>query len=158
MEEVKELLIKKFEEIQRRTLLVLDQLDEDDLNWRPNESSNSISNLIIHIQGNVNERILNGILHRGMIRNREAEFEEIFRSKEELINITQETYKGIIETLENISNETWLMTQRVRNKERTNLDMLLQCATHFSEHLGQIMYIGKIRKNNEYVTTSISKP
>ncbi|WP_339322133.1 DUF1572 family protein [Paenibacillus sp. FSL W8-0194] len=45
----------------------------------------------------------------------------------------------------------------VRNKERTNLDMILQCATHFSEHLGQIMYIGKLIKNNEYVMTSIPK-
>ena len=77
MEAVRVSVLKKFEELQRRTLSVIGQLTEIDLNWRPNASSNSISNLVIHIQGNVNERIVNGILGRAMVRNRDEEFASI---------------------------------------------------------------------------------
>jgi hypothetical protein len=44
-------LIAKFSEIQKRTLLVLEQLDNEDVGWRPNNYSSSISNLVMHING-----------------------------------------------------------------------------------------------------------
>lgn len=157
MEAIKELLLKKFEEIQKRTLSVIDQLNDTDLNWRPNESSNSIANLVVHIQGNVNERILNGIQQTSIIRNREEEFDIVIKSKDELIDITKSTYKYVIETIQTMSDETWLRSQLVRGKERTNLDILIQCATHFSEHLGQMMYIAKMLKNHDYVSTTIPR-
>ncbi|MGM0884051.1 MAG: DinB family protein [Bacillota bacterium] len=157
MEEIKNLLLRKFEEIQRRILLVLEQLSDEEVNWRPNESSNSIANLIVHISGNVNERIIKGIHKKGINRNRDEEFEDLCRTKQELMDITNESFNEVIETITSITKEAWLKTQMVRNKERTHLDMLIQCATHFSEHMGQILYIGKIIKNSEYVMTSIPK-
>jgi len=39
-------LVKKVEEIRRRTLKGISQLDDEQLNWRPNESSHSISTLV----------------------------------------------------------------------------------------------------------------
>lgn len=157
MNEIKELLIKKFEELEKRTRLVLNQLNEEELNWRPNESSNSIANLVVHIQGNVNERIQTGILHRGIERDRYAEFEELYKTKEELLQITQTTYSILLDTIKEMADDTWSKTQSVRNQERTHLDVIFHCSAHFSEHLGQMMYIGKMLKNHEYVVTSIPK-
>lgn len=157
MEEVKTLLLKKFEEIQRRVLLVLGQLNDEEANWRPNESSNSIANLIVHISGNVNERIIKGIHNKEINRNRNEEFVDLYRTIQELMDITNESFKEVIETIKSLTNEAWLKTQMVRNMERTHLDMLIQCATHFSEHMGQVLYIGKMIKNEEYVMTSIPK-
>lgn len=157
MDEIQGLLVKKFEEIRNRTLLVLDQLDTDGLNWRPNESSNSIANLVVHIQGNVNERIGSGILHAEFVRDRDAEFEAMHRTKEQLLEITESTYRIVIGTVQDMSNETRAKTQRVRNQDRTNLDIVMQCATHFSEHLGQMMYIAKLLMNERYVVTTIPK-
>lgn len=45
-------LLTKFEQIKNRILSVINQLSDEDINWRPNEESNSISNLVIHIAGN----------------------------------------------------------------------------------------------------------
>lgn len=157
MEEVIKLLSNKFEEIQRRIILVLDQLSDEQVNWRPNESSNSIANLIIHIRGNINERITKGIHNKEICRNRDEEFEDIYRTKQDLINITNGSFDEIIETAKMMTKESLMKTQLVRNKERTNLDMLIQCAAHFSEHMGQVLYIGKMVKDREYVTTSIPK-
>lgn len=157
MDVVKNLLVTKFEEIHRRIILVLNQLSDEQVNWRPNESSNSIANLIVHISGNINERISKGMNNKDFIRNRDEEFEELYRTKQELIEITNGSFREIIETTRCMTEETFLKTQLVRDRERTNLDMLIQCGTHFSEHMGQIFYIGKLIKGREYVTTSVPK-
>ncbi|MNN56142.1 hypothetical protein D3C81_1710580 [compost metagenome] len=60
MEIILILLKNKFDEILNRILLVINQLTDEQLNWRPNESSNSIANLIVHIEGNIYERISKG--------------------------------------------------------------------------------------------------
>ncbi|WP_198027763.1 DUF1572 family protein [Paenibacillus forsythiae] len=55
----------------------MDQLSDEQVNWRPNDSSNSIANLMVHISGNINERISKGINNKDFIRNRDEEFEEL---------------------------------------------------------------------------------
>lgn len=157
MEEIKDLLVKKFKEIENRIKLVIDQLSDDEVNWRPNESSNSIANLIIHIDGNIKERIGKGINKKDFIRHRDEEFELVTKTNSELFEILEKTFNELIETTKGMTDSSLAQKQIVRNKERTNLDVLVQCATHFSEHLGQILYIGKMIKNHEYISTSIPK-
>jgi uncharacterized damage-inducible protein DinB len=157
MDEVRFFLVRKFEEIERRILLVIGQLDDDQVNWRPNESSNSIANLVVHIHGNINERIINGIRKEEACRNRDEEFEELHKSKAELVDMTQISFHILLETLNHLTDEALLETQVVRNQERSHADVLLQCAAHFSEHMGQIHYIGKMIKDTHYETTSIPK-
>lgn len=157
MEAVRDLLVKKFQEIEKRIKLVIGQLSDDEVNWRPNESSNSIANLIIHINGNIGERISEGINKKDYIRHRDEEFEPVNIKKSELIEILEISFNELIETTKKMTDSKMSQTQIVRNKERTNLDVLVQCATHFSEHLGQILYIGKMIRNHDYISTSIPK-
>ncbi|MGG4479254.1 DinB family protein [Paenibacillus illinoisensis] len=134
----REWLIKKFEEIRKRTLNAISQLDDEQLNWRPHESSHSISTLIRHIEGNIKERISKGILHQEIQRNREEELTHFFVEKSELEKICAERLQFVIDTIRNISDETLEQKQIVRSRERTNLEMLQQCAAYFSKHMGQI--------------------
>ncbi|SDD72579.1 Protein of unknown function [Paenibacillus sp. UNCCL117] len=92
MEEVKELLVKKFQEIEKRIKLVMEQLSDDEVNWRPNKSRNSIANLIIHIDGNINERVGKGINKKDFIRHRDEEFESVSKKKSELIEILEKSF------------------------------------------------------------------
>ncbi|MWC26876.1 DUF1572 family protein [Paenibacillus sp. MMS18-CY102] len=62
----REWLAAKFEEIRKRILKALEQLDDEQVNWRPNDASHSISTLIKHIEGNILERIAKGILHHDL--------------------------------------------------------------------------------------------
>jgi uncharacterized damage-inducible protein DinB len=155
--ELRNFLTQKFEEIQRRLLAVIDQLNDEELNWRPNEESNSVANLVVHIEGNIKERIVQGILHREYVRDREAEFEEMIRTKQQLISIVNESFWELVETAREATEQTLMQKQWVRGKERANADILMQCTAHFSEHLGQVLYIGKLLKGGEYVTTSIPR-
>lgn len=154
---IQDWLAAKFEEILNRTRLVLMQLQDDEINWRPNEASNSIANLIAHMEGNIGERVGSGILHKPFQRQRDAEFDEMYSSRDELIARLEAAFGELIAAARGMSDEALQQTQTVRGKARTHLDVLLTCATHFSEHMGQILYIAKLMLGDTYTTTTIAK-
>lgn len=151
----REWLSAKFEEIRRRTLKALEQLNDEQVNWRPDPVSLSIAALIKHIEGNVQERIAAGILRQEIRRSREEELNPGYITKSELEFIVQDRVGMVIETVKRMTCEQLAETQTVRNRERTHLDMLHQCAAHYSEHMGQIFYIAKQLLKDDYRSTSI---
>ncbi|TCN01809.1 uncharacterized protein DUF1572 [Paenibacillus sp. BK033] len=148
-------LIRKFEEIMQRILKALNQLDDVQVNWSPGPNSHSISTLIRHMEGNILERVNKGILFQDMVRDRDAELKPAFLTREELTRTIQERFQFVIDTVRTLSDEQLEQTQPVRGKERSNLDMLHQCATHYSEHMGQIFYVAKQLLKDDYQSTSI---
>jgi uncharacterized damage-inducible protein DinB len=148
-------LATKFEEIQRRIAKVLQQLNDEQVNWRPDNTSHSISTLIKHIEGNIQERIVTGILHEAVKTNRGDELKQTYIMKSELEAAIQDKLQLVIDTVKNVTDEELEQNQKVRNRERTNLDMLHQCAAHYSEHMGQILYIAKHILKEKYKSTSI---
>ncbi|SEK18545.1 Protein of unknown function [Paenibacillus sp. cl141a] len=146
----------KFENIRSRILKALVQLNDEQVNWRPNHSSLSISTLIRHIEGNIQERVMKGILQQDVApRNREQELTQVFVSRDDLIQIVKNRFQFLIDTVKSMSSQDFERVQPVRGKERSNLDILHQCATHYSEHMGQIFYIAKQCLTVQYKTTSI---
>ncbi|PCL90116.1 DinB family protein [Paenibacillus lautus] len=146
----------KFENIRSRILKALVQLNDEQVNWRPNHSSLSISTLIRHIEGNIQERVTKGILQQDVApRNREQELSQVFVSRDDLIQIVKNRFQFLIDTVKSMSSQDFEGVQSVRGKERSNLDILHQCATHYSEHMGQIFYIAKQCLTVQYKTTSI---
>jgi len=145
----------KFENIRSRTLNVLVQLNDQQVNWQPNHSSLSISTLIRHIEGNIQERITKGILQQEITRDREKELTQAFVSRDDLIKIVKSRFQYLIDTVKSMSSEDFEQVQMVRGKERSNLDILHQCATHYSEHMGQIFYIAKQCLGPQYKSTSV---
>jgi hypothetical protein len=75
--------------------------------------------------------------------------------KSELEAVIGDRLQLVIDTIGEITDETLGQKQIVRNRERTHLDMLHQCAAHYSEHMGQIFYITKLCLNKNFKTTSI---
>ncbi|MBW7459065.1 DUF1572 family protein [Paenibacillus sepulcri] len=146
-------LIGKFGEIRLRTVKALDQLTDEEVNASPDPASHSISALIQHIHSNVQERIAKGILHREYERG--IQWIPVFAACDELKRLIEDDMNLILQTLHGMRPEQWLETQIVRNKERTHLDMLHQCAAHYSEHMGQILYLAKWFRRDQYRSTSI---
>lgn len=73
-EEIKELLINKFVVIQERILSVLLQLNDEQVNWKANIASNSISNLIFLIRNEVNTKILKSRNSNELLSSRDQAF------------------------------------------------------------------------------------
>ena len=54
----------------------LEHLTDEDVWWRPNDASNSIGNLMLHLSGNVTQWILGGVGGQARERHRQQEFDE----------------------------------------------------------------------------------
>jgi len=145
---ITEVLLRLYDESLPRILKCLDQLDETQIWWRPNESSNSIGNLVLHLFGNVRQWIYTGLGAHDDHRERQTEFDERGPiSKEDLISKLSETMALVRPVISNLATEELLRKRPVQTFEETGLTILVHVTEHFSYHTGQIAYITKMLNN-----------
>jgi uncharacterized damage-inducible protein DinB len=150
--------MKKSAEIRRRMLQGIDQLNDDQINWRFNPECNSIANIVVHIRGNIHQRIEAGFWGKPDTRDREAEFDPGVRlTVQEAKRLVEESFDLLENAIRELSGDDLLNQQTVRGKTVTIYDVLNQCIAHFSEHLGQVLYVAKMLLADAYVSTSIPK-
>lgn len=130
----------------------LDALSEAEVWWRPNEPSNSIGNLLLHLVGNVRQWVIAGIGGAADTRDRPGEFSERApRSKAELLALLDATLSEADAVMARIEGElattpSDAVLQRehlIQGFPQTVLDALFHITEHFSYHTGQIIYIAK---------------
>ncbi|MEP6795746.1 MAG: DUF1572 family protein [Saprospiraceae bacterium] len=142
---IDEILHRLYDESLPRILKCLDQLNESQIWWRPNESSNSIGNLVLHLSGNVRQWIYTGLGGYDDLRNRQSEFDERGPiPKQELLLKLTSTMELIRPVISNIPVDQLLQKRPVQTFEETGLTILIHVTEHFSYHTGQIAYISKM--------------
>jgi hypothetical protein len=130
---------------------VLNQLSDEDINWRPNPEANSVTNLILHICGNLKQRYGHHIAGDPDMRNRDAEFDTtVQRSKAELLASIEDAFGMVDAILARLPLPTLFDMTQVRGENRSILDIIATSSAHTGEHLGQIIYIAKIRLGPRY--------
>ena len=123
----------------------VEPLTDEQLWWRPNEKSNSIANLILHLTGSINHflnRNLGGLAYE---RDRPAEFAErnvipraeLLATFDDMVRNAERTFDGLTPaSLDGPSPEPTMHTLVVED--------LINVATHLSTHMGQIVWIAKM--------------
>lgn len=157
---------KEFIEYSRRRLLreylqkierCLKVLSDDDIWWRAHacvpsrhETNNSIGNLILHLSGNVRQWIVSGLGGEADARNRPAEFAEREKiPKEKLLFMLRTTLEDADRVLAAFDSGRLLEVRHIQKYDVTCLDALSHVVEHFAQHLGQIIYITKLRKERD---------
>jgi hypothetical protein len=141
---------KLLDEYWPRLRACVESLTDEQVWWRPNETSNSIGNLILHLNGNVMQWLVAPFAHREDKRNRPAEF-----SERHLIPRTQllQTLAGTLEqaaaVLPRISESDLLATYQIQGYTVTGLHAVYQVIEHFGLHYGQITYITKMLRGQD---------
>jgi len=140
----------------------LEDMTEDDVWWRPNEQSNSVGNLMLHLCGNLRQWILNSIGGMPFERDRDAEFDERrLRPKQELIASLEETVEQVARVINSLPPDSLLERFQVQSLSTSRLQAIYHVVEHFSYHLGQILYIYKLRTGRDpgfYRHLTKSKP
>ncbi len=145
---LREVLHRLYGESLPRILNCLDQLSDDQIWWRPNDSSNSIGNLVLHLSGNVRQWIYSGLGGYPDHRKRQTEFDEHGpMNKAELISRITSAMEMIKPVIENLPLEELLKKRSVQTFNETGLTILIHVTEHFSYHTGQIAYITKMLNN-----------
>jgi len=140
-----EVFLRLYDESLPRIIKCLEQLSETQLWWRPNESSNSIGNLVLHLCGNVTQWIGSGLGGWPDHRTRQSEFDarEGIDTKE-LMHLLQTTMEKIRPIILGVTADELLRKRPVQTFEETGLSILIHVTEHFSYHTGQIAYITKM--------------
>ena len=125
----------------------LEELTEEQLWWRPNEHSNSVGNLVLHLSGSMRHYLSRGVGGIDYKRDRPAEFAErgpIPRAQ--LLAIFDETINQASETLDSFDTSRFLDASDEPNYVPTIFDVIFNIAIHLATHTGQIVYITKMLK------------
>jgi hypothetical protein len=128
----------------------VESLNDDQVWWRPNEASNSIGNLVLHLNGNVTQWLLAPFDHREDQRNRPAEFSErLSIPKAQLLATLAATLQHVTVVLPRISESDLLATYEIQGYKVTGLHAVYQVIEHFGLHYGQITYITKMLRGQD---------
>ncbi|MEM6799961.1 MAG: DUF1572 family protein [Bacteroidota bacterium] len=137
-----------FKESIPRAKKCLHLLSQEEIWYRPNENSNSVGNLILHLCGNVRQWLISAIGGQTDIRKRQSEFDERGPlATEVLINMLDELEKDAEKVLNNSSAEILTTDFVVQGYRETGLSILIHIVEHFSGHIGQITYFVKAKKD-----------
>ena len=125
----------------------LEELSEEQIWWRPNEQSNSVGNLVLHVRGAVLHFLCRGVGGMKYERDRPAEFaakgtlskDELLAKFDEMVDEATKTFGGLdASRLDKPSTEPAYYS--------IVFEDLFGIAIHMASHAGQIVYITKMLK------------
>ncbi len=156
---MKELFIKRFLYYKELGDKTFSQLSDEQIFWKYNEESNSVAVIVKHIAGNMLSRWTNFLKEDGEKnwRNRDSEFVNTFKTKSEVLEYWEKGWKCLLEALEQISEENMNDAIYIRGEKHSVLDAVLRQLAHYPYHIGQIIYIAKMLKNEDWKTLSIAR-
>lgn len=135
------------------------QLDDADLFWQANDYSNSIAILVNHLWGNMMSRWTDFLTDDGEKewRKRDLEFESIIKTRSDLLEKWNEGWSCLSSALEQLNAKSFNTEIYIRNQKHTIVDAINRQLTHYSYHVGQIVFIGASLKGAEWKSLSIPK-
>lgn len=136
-----------------------DQLDEDHLFETPNEVSNSLAIMIKHLHGNMMSRWTDFLTADGEKewRNRDGEFELEAESRADLMKLWEEGWNCLFHAIEPLTEEDLERIIYIRNEGHTVTEAIMRQLGHYSYHVGQIVYLARQLKGNDWHSLSIPK-
>jgi uncharacterized damage-inducible protein DinB len=121
-----------------------------DLWWRPNDASNSVGNLLLHLAGNIRQWVLSGVGGAKDSRDRDLEFQQDGgATAEELLDHLEATVLAVDAVLADLPTSSLLDTRVIQGMEVTVLEAVYHVVEHFSTHTGQIVYLAKLRSGKD---------
>jgi len=120
-------------------------LSEEQIWWRPNESSNSIGNLVLHLSGSLDHYLNRDLGGLDFTRDRPAEFNErrpipkaeLLARFDAMVANAERTFDSLtVARLGEPSPEPTMYTVLFED--------LINVAIHLSNHTGQIVWIAKM--------------
>ena len=148
-----------FLEVSRSTLIdqywprlrtSVEPLTDEQVWWRPNEASNSIGNLILHLNGNVGQWLVTSFDRLESGRNRPAEFaaREGMQAAA-LLEQLGATVRRASDVLARLTEADLRATLHIQGYTVSGLYAVYHVVEHFGMHYGQILYITKLLRGED---------
>lgn len=151
-------VLKRFRYLKRKAERAFHQVkNEEELFLLLDEESNSIAVLIRHLAGNMKSRWTEFLTTDGEKpdRDRPGEFDRAYRgSKEELLKTWEAGWTCLVDAISQLTPEDLMKSVFIRKKRYTVLEAIGWQLTHYSFHIGQIVFLAKhiVSGSWEYLT------
>jgi uncharacterized damage-inducible protein DinB len=130
----------------------IEQLDDEQIWWRPNGGSNSVGNLVLHVRGAVLHYLGRGVGGFSYERDRPAEFAAAGSlTKAQLLTMFDEMVMTARLTFDSLDAARLNEPSTEPAYYSTIYEDLFGVAIHLATHMGQIVYITKMLKENSIV-------
>ena len=138
----------RLDENMRMNSISLKHLSDEDIWKRPNESLNSIGNLILHICGNMTQYVIASLGGTEDIRERDVEFTvESGYTKKELLQKLADTIEAAKRVINDAKVDQLVRKREVQGFYFSGIGVVLHAVEHYSYHTGQIAFWVKQLKN-----------
>ena len=158
-----ELLNKLIQEIQQELQLrlcdesfsriekCLHYLDDEQIWYAPSEHINSIGNLVLHLEGNINQWLLDGFFGISYVRMRDEEFSaRKSHTKIELLSIISLLKIDIESLIYKINIDLLLAEKTIQSYfQVSGFSIISHVIEHSSYHTGQIAQLTKWMRNGQ---------
>lgn len=141
---------KLLEQYWPRMRACVESLTDEQVWWRPNQASNSIGNLLLHLNGNVHQWLVASFNRQEDKRERPAEFkapEQIPAAL--LIQQLDQTLQQAGAVLSRLTETDLHARYEIQGMNVTGLAAVYQVVEHFGLHYGQIIYITKMLRDED---------
>lgn len=135
------------------------QLSEEDIHKKWSEADNSIAIIVNHLSGNMLSRWTDFLTSDGEKewRNRDREFEDVIKSKADLIDQWEKGWMCLFGALYSITPDNFNRKVYIRNQEHTIIEAFNRQMSHYAYHVGQIVLLSKSLKGGSWQSLSIPK-
>lgn len=125
--------------------LAVESMPADRLWWRPNETSNSVGNLLLHLTGNVRQWMLSGVAGQADVRKRNMEFAARGgATASDMLDGLDATLAEVDEVLRALLPSELLERRSIQGRDTTVMEAVYHVVEHFAGHTGQIIWIAKM--------------
>ena len=152
-------VIKQFEYYKSLGDKTFEQLTFEELKKELATDSNSIAIIVKHLVGNMLSRWTNFLSEDGekIWRHRDSEFEDTYNSKEEIIENWNKGWKCLFDAIKPLNENDLDRIIYIRNEGHTVTEAVNRQLAHYSYHIGQIVFLGKLIKGENWKSLSIPK-
>ncbi|MBC8754762.1 DUF1572 family protein [Kordia sp. YSTF-M3] len=135
------------------------QLSDEEIHWQQNDDSNSVAIIVKHIVGNMLSRWTNFLTEDGEKewRHRDTEFEDTYTSKAEMITAWEKGWRCLFAAIDPLEAKDVSRIIYIRNQGHTVMEAMTRQLSHYAYHIGQLVYVGKLIRGNEWTSLSIPK-
>jgi len=128
-----------------RLLAAVEPLTDAQIWWRPNEQSNSIGNILLHLTGSLNHFLNRNVGGIDYSRDRAAEFAERRAiPKAELLALFDDMVARAERTFDALTPERLGDPSPEPKMHSIVLEDLLNVLAHLANHTGQVVWIAKM--------------
>ena len=149
---MKDLFIKRFQYYKDLGDQTISQLNDEQMFWQYKSESNSIATIVKHIAGNF-------LTEDGEKdwRKRDSEFVNSLSTNQEVIDFWEKGWTCLFEALNQINDSNLYATIYIRKEPHSVIDAVFRQLAHYPYHIGQIIYIAKMLKDENWKSLSIPR-